>query len=59
MIFKTSVRVVVYMPRIFKIRASGIEKDGQTVTNETTIRSDALTAMKHVDKVDFLAGRTV
>ena len=39
MIFKI-VRVVVYMRKDIQDQSEQIEKDGQTVTNETTIRSN-------------------
>ena len=53
---QNSVRVVVYMRKDIQDQSEQIEKDGQTVTNENYHKVyDALTAMKHVDKVDFLA----
>lgn len=51
---QNSVRVVVYMRKDIQDQSEQIEKDGQTVTNENYHKVyDALTAMKHVDKVDF------
>ena len=51
---QNSVRVVVYMRKDIQDQSEQIEQEGQTVTNENYHKVyDALTAMKHVDKVDF------